>query len=210
MIRISHGIIAVTALCALSFALGSINENDVHRLNKSVANHFFDPVPGKMFEVSEGNATPLCSFSNAADAVYTADPQNKRYINNLGRSLPVARLVDAVVPQLGVDPQVELTWTAIPEGLEIDYRATLDPDCERKAQRAYARNSVVCVVDNVFRAPDGRGIVAVRFKHFAFAPSAAGAAPICPLQTPQDLFWTIRRQLISVSELTAGPTHAGI
>lgn len=199
MIKLTHGFIAALVLAGVSVTLGSVNENDVHRMNRSVSNNFFSPVPGKLFEVSNGTSTPLCSFSNAQEAVEQDDPQQKRYTNVLGRSVPVAKLIGYLIPEWEFKPQVELNWDSYAEGLRINYRGVLEEDCEQMAQRAYERGSVVCVVDNVFRSSDDQSVIAVRFKHFAFAPETATGFPVCPLKTPENPFWTIRRNLISVA-----------
>ena len=190
--------------------LEQLTKNDIHRLNNSVANSFFKPAPGKMFEVIDGTATPLCSFDNANGAINRDETRHERYTNYLGRNLPVAPLLKFITPTEMPAQQVQLDWAAFSEGLTAGFEAHIDADCEQNAQEAYNRGSVVCVVDNVLRRPETNEIVGVRFKPHAFIPEGGQAEQLCPLKSPEDTFWKIRKPFISITVVTITDTNPAV
>ncbi len=95
--------------------------------------------------------------------------------------------------------QAQLDWYAYAEALKDEFQATIGPSCETKAQQAYRRDSVVCVVEEVVRSAETRQIVAVRFNPWGFTPQGVDHFPRCPVMLPTDVFWPIRRPFISVA-----------
>lgn len=187
---------------AASAVIGTVSDSDVHRLNSSVsAGPFFLPVPGKMFEVATDLdiATPICRFSNADSGIERDQPRHVVYYNALGRNLPVASLLGLIVDLEDYRLQVELDWNSYVEALAHNFEGQIDDACEMRAQRAYRRGSIVCIVDGVLRDPGTDEIVGVRFKPFAFTPEAVDTYPRCPLRLPEDVFWQIRRAFISTA-----------
>ena len=205
------GLALATLVLTIAVAFGTVSENDVHRLNQTVsADGFFKPEPGTMFEVIDGKATPVCRYANAHEGIGRQDARDDLYYNALGRNIPVASLVGLLLAEKDFDLQVEISRSAYTEGLVAEFRGGIDASCESKAQRAYQREAVVCVVDAVLRSPADDAVLAVRFKPFAFTPAGVNVYPRCPLKVHADMFWNIRRTFISVAKLeTNGTALAG-
>lgn len=199
------GVAAALLACTASAVFGTVSENDVRRLIGTVpAGAYTQPLPGMMFEVVPGTgaATPICRYANAANNLGQPEELKQLYYNTLGRSIPVPKILGNVVSTDNWQLQVEVKWNTSAEGLTPGLMPELAPACETAAQRAYRRGSIVCVIQDVIRAPDTGGIVAVRFNPYAFTPSNATSYPQCPLRLYEDVFWPIRRTFISASALT--------
>lgn len=201
------GVAAALLACTASTVFGTVSENDVRRLIGTVpAGAYTQPLPGMMFEVIPGTdaATPICRYANAAANLRQPEELTQLYYNTLGRSFPVPMLLGKVVNTEGWQLQVEVKWNTSAEGLAPGLLPELAEACENAAQHAYRRGSVVCVVQDVIRAPETGRIVAVRFNPYAFTPSNATTYPQCPLKLYEDVFWPIRRSFISASALLQG------
>ncbi len=196
-------------LCLAAAVVGTVTENDVRRLTRTVdAGRFFNPLPGSMFEVeADGSAVRLCSYSNSTESVSRGETQRQRYYNLIGRTVPVAELIDEFIGAERFRLQAELDWNAYAEALAEGFEAAIGPGCETKAQTAYRRGSIVCVVDAVIRSAETGEIVAVRFNPFGFTPQGVDDFPRCPVVLPGDVFWPIRRPFISVA--AGRPADAG-
>jgi hypothetical protein len=194
---------ATLALCLVSAVFGMVTENDVRRLTMTVdAGRFFNPLPGSIFEVVEenGSALRLCNYANATatESISRGEIQHNQYYNLIGRTVPVGELAEVVgAEQFRL--QVELDWHAYSEALRDEFEAAIGPNCETKAQQAYQRGSIVCVVDAVVRSAENGQIVAVRFNPWGFTPQGVNIFPRCPVMLPTDVFWPIRRPFISVA-----------
>ena len=203
------GLGAAAVISTVAVAFGTISHSDVYRMDRTVsAQAFTDPKPGELIEVVDGMASAICQYEHVDQGVKRGQPRHLRYYNALGQNIPVASLIAALLPDADFELQVEIYRNSYIEGLVATFNGQPNDECEAKAQMAYARNSVVCVVDAVVRAPVTNEILAVRFKPFAFTPEGVTHYARCPMHLPTDVFWEIRETFISVSSIAKGPLSA--
>lgn len=201
--KIGFGFATLVVSGAVLF--GTVSDSDIHRKNGTVAaSAFFQPVPGVFYEVIDGAATPLCGFVNAAEGTDRQNQRDEVYYNALGRNIPVAPLIGLLLAEDDFNLQVSVSRSVYAEGLRHKFQGDITAKCETAAQLAYRRKSVVCIVDTVLRSPANDGIVAVKFKPFAFAPDGVENYPRCPLKQGTDVFWSIRSTFISVAQVETG------
>ncbi|MFK7941449.1 MAG: hypothetical protein AB8B85_00805 [Paracoccaceae bacterium] len=190
---------------------GTVSDSDIHRKNGTLeASAFFNPAPGAFFEVIDGRADYICGFDNASEGLDRQQRRDEVYYNALGQNIPVAPLVGLLLAKDDFNMQVTLSRSVYAEGLRHKFHGEITADCEEKAQVAYRRNSVVCIVHSVLRSPDTDSFVAVRFKQFAFTPEGVESYPRCPLKQSADVFWNIRRTFISVGQIEDDGTEMAV
>jgi hypothetical protein len=197
------GLAAGILLLGATAVFGTVNHNDVHRVDGTVfGGRFIKASPGMMY-VALGNrsgGSPVCWYAGArqSERIDAQPLQRYLYYNTLGWNLPIAELFGQVFERYADHFMVSLTREWVPQALPTGFSRRIDPECETNAELARRLGSVVCVVDTVYVSPKSKNVVAIRFERYGLVDRQSATAPECPLAEPEDIIWTIKRPLIAV------------